>query len=403
MEKQMLDKIYLGADVGGSETKVFYINDGMENFFSENNYVLKHDGYINTEDYIIDEEDYSTKLDLDIKIKAEPRGKLRLDCVKIINEINNNRWLVGRLANAVSVNATQLPLGMKVRTYHYYINIITSIIMTMHELGLNKSEVKLGVLLPARQYFNLDKEMIKEILGGEIEVTNNLTGEKFEIKIIKDDIEVKPEAVVAFSSCFIKNGKITNLGRRFIDKFNLVIDIGENTTDIAGIKAGKPDPVTFHSFDYAGALLLQYIERELQRKLGYYPVMGELRQAISTGYVNQGAGRVWVGEEVSIANREFAEKLFNDFTQYYLLGKGITIQQIASFMFIGGGSVKIDKITSVGEHFIELVRGKSKYAETYSPSEIRKANIQGLADILRMFYKKDKKSNVRQLQGTSNL
>lgn len=383
-------KVYVGVDAGGSETKVFSIRGGLEKFDCEDNKILKHDGYINTGDYVIDEGDYKGQLDFSINIKAEPEGRFKLESLKIINMINNNRWLVGELAGAVSTNATSLPLGMKVRTHHYYINIISAIVKVMHEAGLQEADVKLGVLLPARQYFNLDKEMVGEVLGGEIEVENNLTGERFTIRVIKEDIMVKPEAVVAFSSCFIKDGKMTEIGKRYADRFNVVVDIGENTTDIAGIRGGKPDPVTFHSFDYAGALLMQYIEREVQRKVGYYLKEDELRQAVACGYIDQGAGRLWVGEEIAVANRGFAEKLYNDFTQYYLLGKGINLQQIASFMFIGGGSVKIDKVMSVGESFTELARESSRMVESYSPEDIRGANILGLANLLRMVRGKDR-------------
>ena len=41
--------------------------------------------------------------------------------MKIIDEINNTRWLLGTLANAVSTNATKLPLGMKMKQHHYYL------------------------------------------------------------------------------------------------------------------------------------------------------------------------------------------------------------------------------------------------------------------------------------------
>ena len=199
-----MEKIYFASDVGGSSTKTFGIIKGQEGFNVHNNYVLIHDGYVDTKDFIIDDTEYRTKLDLSIKMFSVPKGDFRLNCLKIIDEINNNRWLLGALSQAVSLNATKLPLGLKVKHTHFSLNIIGTLVSEMYEKGLKEADVVLGVLLPARQYFDLDKEMISEILGGEIEVLNNLTGDTFKINIIKDKIVVKPEAVVAFNSCFIK-------------------------------------------------------------------------------------------------------------------------------------------------------------------------------------------------------
>lgn len=386
-----MEKIFYGVDIGGSLTKNFMIYGDKEYDSESNNYLIKHDGYINTVDFIADEEDYSTKLDLTIKINSKPEGKYRIPCVKIIDEINNNRWLMGTLANSVTTNATKLPLGMKVKQPHYYLNIIGSLIKDMEHKGVKEANVTLGVLLPAKQYFNLEKEMVGQILEGEIQVLNNITGDRYKI-IIDDEIVIKAEAVVAFIASFIKDGKITELGQDLIKKFNIAIDVGENTTDIAGMRDGKPDPLTFDSFDYAGGLLLQYLEREISRDFdGYVPTLQALKSIISTGYINLGASKVWAGESISSANKEFATKLANDFTQKYLLNKGIKLQEIAAFMFLGGGCIEIDKITSVGEHFMNIIKEQSKYTISFSPEDIRLANINGLSDILRALYKEHKK------------
>jgi len=391
-----MTKLYLGTDVGGSLSKVFSITNGTEKFGDLNNYVWEHDGYTDTHDHMAEEDGFKAWLDLSIKIDNSPQGDYKTDCVKITSKINNTRWLLGTLATSVSANASKLPIGVKVKQYHFYLNIISAIVVNMEERNIFETDLDLGVLLPARQYFQRDKIMIQEVLGGKITVKNNLTCEVFTIRLNKEeDIMIKPEAVVAINSCFIENGKLTEFGKEFATKFNLVIDIGENTTDIAGVKGSKPESLSFHSFEYAGGLLIQYIEQELQRKLGYYPSREEVLQAITEGYVTQGAGKEWVGEEVSEANRQLAEKLFTDFTQIYLLTKNYRIQQIASFIFVGGGSIKIDKIKSVGEHFIDLVKEQSKNAVLFSPKNIRQANIKGLADLMRKKYKDDTDSALR--------
>lgn len=385
-----MTKLYLGTDVGGSLSKIFSISNGTEKFGDLNNYVWEHDGYINTQDHQAEDEGFKAWLDLSIRLENSPQGDYKAECLKITSKINNTRWLLGTLATSVSANANKLPIGVKVKQYHFYLNIIAAIVVNMEERRIYDTDLSLGVLLPARQYFQRDKVMIQEILGGKIVVKNNLTNKVFTIRLNKDeDIMVKPEAVVAINSCFIENGKLTDFGKEFATKFNLVIDIGENTTDIAGVRGSKPESLSFHSFEYAGGLLIQYIEQELQRKFGYYPSRDEVLEAISTGYVTQGAGKEWVGEEISEANRLLAEKLFTDFTQIYLLTKNYRIQQIASFIFVGGGSIKLDKIKSVGKHFIDLVKEQSKNAVLFSPKNIRQANIKGLADLMRKKYKDD--------------
>ena len=379
-----MEKLYAGLDIGGSETRVFALYNGSEVFKNENNLVLEYAGYNNTEDYLMDSEEFDDKLDLSIKIENSPKGDFKTEAIKITDKINNGRWILGSLARKISTNAVKLPLGQKVKHIQYYINVINGIINCMNEFGLKEVNLTLGLLLPARQYFDNDKDMINQILSGDITVVNNITKDTFVIHIKKENIIIKPETVVAFNECFIRDGKVTQLGQELSNKFNLAIDIGENTTDIAGIREGRPDPITFHSFDYAGGLLLQYLERELYHKLGYSPTRAELSEVVSTGYITQGLSREWVGEELSVANKEFANKLFNDFTQYYLLNKDIRIQQIAAFMFLGGGALKIDKVTSIGEYFIELAKEQSKNSVMYTPSDIRRANISGLANIIRV-------------------
>ena len=65
--------------------------------------------------------------------------------------------------------------------------------------------------------------------------------------------------------------------------------------------------------------------------------------------------------------------------------------QIASFMFVGGGSTKLDKVTSVGEHFMVFAKEQSRYTRYVMPDDIRLANIQGIADIMRLLYVKGTK------------
>lgn len=381
-----MDKIFHGVDIGGSTIKSFTIYNGVEKFDTKDNSVLKHDGYVNTSDYVADESDSSTKLDLSIKISNNPKGQYKLNVTKITEEINNSRWLLGSLAKSVSTNSTKVQLGRgKMKQHQYYLNIIGSLILDMTRNKVNNAEVTLGVLLPAKQFFDLEKEMITELLRSSIEVKNNLTGEIYNILIKEENIIIKPEAVVAFTSVFIgPDGKITEIGKKYAPKFNIVVDVGENTTDIAAIRQGKPDPLTFDSFDYAGSLLMQYFEREIYRKFdGYQPTAEELRNTYSKGTITLGVCEEWVGEEISQANEEFARRLFQDFTQMYLLGKDIKLPQIAAFMFIGGGSIKIDKVLSVGEHFMKLVKEECKYVSSFSPDEIRLANIHGLAEVIR--------------------
>ncbi len=394
-----MEKIYHGTDVGGSLTKVFAIRENEEVSGKLDNTCLRHDGYARTEDYIDEEDTFENKLDLSINISNKPSGEYKSIAMSITNDINGNRWLLGKLARSVSVNSETLYNGMKMKQTAYYLNIISSITCMMEKLGLEEANISLGTLLPPKQYFHLEKEIIAEVLAGKVTVYNNLTNQYFSFEIDKEDIIIKPESVIAFSTCFIsKEGKITDIGREYARKFNLVVDIGENTTDIAGIKEGKPEPITFTSFDYAGALLMQYLRKEIFRSTGgYEPTDNELKEAYGYGYLNLGANKEWVGEEISNANKEFAERLFRDFTQTYLLGKDIKMQQIAAIMFIGGGSIKIDKIKSIGEYFMDLVKRESRFTASYSPEDVRFASIKGLADILKRVKQKRDKVNGKAL------
>lgn len=388
MQKEGKKYLIMGVDIGGSSNKIYTKYDGASEFNEYPNTVIKHDGYIRIEDYINDDSKYQEKLDLTINIEAQPKSKYKEESSKIIEEINSNRWILGALSEAVSPSPEKLSYSTsKMKQKEYFLNIISALAIKMNKHDLSHWEVAIGCLLPPQNYFELEKEIIEDILVGRIHIRNNVTKESVEVKIRKDNLIVKPEAVVAFNSAFFSEGELTSLGKKYVDKFNIAIDIGQHTTDFAGIKEGKPLPVTFHTFKFAGGLLLQYLSKQIFRKYGgYIPTDKEIKRAYASGKLVLGNNAVDIQPEIEMANKEFAQKLFNEFNQYYLLNKDIHLQQIASFMFLGGGSIKTGEIKSVPEFFMDLVHETSEHTIHYSPDYIRFANINGLAEILKNRY-----------------
>lgn len=364
---------YLGIDVGASLTKTgLLLPDWKESLKDYSNKVWLHDGEARTSDYELDFKKPENTLDLTISFgESDERTDFDKEIKRITDSISNGRWILGKLAEDMSSNHQSLASDtLKVLQEEFYLNILGIIYSVSKERKLVSEELTVGVLVPPRDYFNAQKDVLFNILTREIKITNNTTGEKLTLNLTKEQIYVKPESVVSFVSCFMDDdNELTEAGEKFGHLLNISVDMGHSTTDLAMMEDFKPHKFSFKTLDVATAQLLNYLSEEIQRKEnGYIPPTKELTKAFSTGKLTMGAQVQWIGEELNVANKKFALELYSSIYNY-LRTHGYNFQQVASFMFNGGGSVEIPNVKSVRAYFMEEVNKVSKHTESFTPNE----------------------------------
>lgn len=364
---------YLGIDVGASLSKTGLIHEDWKEVLKDySNKVWAHDGEANTKDYDLDFSKPENVLDLSIKFGETEVGEFDKEVKRITDTISNQRWILGKLAEDMSSTHQSLASdSLKVVQEEFYLNILGVIYSTVLEHKLKKGDLNVGILVPPRDYFNDLKEVLFGILAREITITNNTTGEKVIINLKRDQITVKPESVVSFIACFVDDkNEVTEIGEKYGDLLNVSIDMGHSTTDLAMMEEWKPRKNSFKTLDTATTQLLGYLSEEIQRKYsGYIAPEKELVKAFHTGKLTTGATVQWIGEELTQANKRFALALYDEVFKY-LRSHNYNLQQVAAFMFSGGGSVEVKNVKSVRSYFMDEVQKVSKFTESFTPENL---------------------------------
>lgn len=363
-------KEVLGIDVGASLSKTGIIgSDWKEEYKDFSNKVWAHDGEANTGDYDLDLTKEENVLDLSIQFEEKKVDSFDREVQLIVQEIQNQRWILGSLAEDMSsTHQTLASDSLKVVQEEFYLNILGIIYSSIFDRGVNADEIVLGVMVPPRDYFNDLKEVLFGVLNRKITIKNNTTGKSVTIHLDRENIVVKPESVVSFIACFVDDeNQLTEAGETYGEHLNVSVDMGHSTTDLAIMDDFSPMKNSFKTLDVATSQLLSYFGEEIQRRFqGYTPPERELVRAFYTGKLTLGAQREWVGEELTQANRRFAVELYDSVFQY-LSSHGLRFQQVASFMFSGGGSVEVKNVKSVRDFFMEEVIKVSQFTESFTP------------------------------------
>lgn len=383
---------YLGIDVGASLSKTGIIHEKWNETFKDySNRIWAHDGIARTSDYDLDFSAVENTLDLSFKFGKDGvsiSDDADKETKRLIGVLESERWILGKLADSMSsIHQTLSSDELKVVQPEFYLNILGVIYSTVLEQKIKPGDLRVGVLVPPRDYFNELKDVIVGLLAREITITNNTTIDpttgnptKIVLNFKESDITIKPESVVSFVACFMDDqNEITEIGEKFGEKLNVSIDMGHSTTDLAIMEEWKPKKNSFSTFDKATSVLLTYLNTELQRKKtkGQPVSESELVKAFSTGKITDGAVDILVHEELTAANQRFAQLLYGEVFAY-LRSHNMTFNQVASFMFSGGGSVELKNVHSVRHFFMKEVRKVSENTQSFTPEEY--ISIEGHVD-----------------------
>lgn len=365
----------LGIDVGASLSKTGLIEKGWSISYKDfSNKIWAHDGESNPVDYELDMSKEENVLYLGIKFGEGDNGLFPKEVNKLINSIEHDRWVLGKLAEDMSsVHQTLASDTLKVLQEEFYLNILGIIYSSVVDKGIDSENLVLGVLVPPRDYFNDLKDVLFKVLSRDITIKNFITGKEITVKLKEENIVVKPESIVSFIASFVdEDSEFTDAGLRYGELLNVSVDMGHSTTDLAIMENFKPKKNSPKTLDVATSQLLLYLGEELQRKFeGYMPPEEELVNAFLTGKMRLGLREEWIGEELSMVNKRFALELYENVYKY-LTSHGLRLQQVAAFMFSGGGSVEVKNVKSVRSYFMDEVNKVSRYTESFTPEQYLK-------------------------------
>lgn len=159
-----------------------------------------------------------------------------------------------------------------------YINILYSIAIDCIKNGINDNDFKIGVCIPAAEYYDDNNDRINECkdnLAGDTSIYFPLLDRTIRFHIDKKNIGVVAEGVVAaykFRS-----------DRNFVLKNTVIIDVGYRSTDITILMQFKPVGASAASRPIGGINLEANIQSRLERD-NYFVNTSTIQKSLSTIY-----------------------------------------------------------------------------------------------------------------------
>lgn len=372
--------IYVGNDIGSTSTRTAVITDSRDFIRETSNYVVQYSPEHGDPSRKVSESaSFEETLFVDIKIETE-KPQIHPEIDAVVSRINNQKWLLGDIATNIATRPTQLSPGKRKSIQpHAYLNIISSTISWMKALGFNEVDTYFRTLLPPTEYQHAEFGPLipRTLEGAKIKVTNLLTNEVFKINVRGAD--ARPEGLAAVSSCMVdEHGNETELASSIETTLQILIDIGENTTDVVPILRGKPVTGKMATIGRGAKYTMSKLGALISDQYNFRPSMTDLRNAYNNGKLFIGNDNTDIQSLISTANKEFNMLLVDEMDINYLIQHNYDYHSINGFIFVGGGSIKSGPATiSVPDHYKAHVRSVVDGIPFHSPSDVRMANIQG--------------------------
>lgn len=167
-----------------------------------------------------------------------------------------------------------------------YINILYAIAADCVRRGLNDQNFKIGICIPAAEYYddqNNRVDDIKEGLAGDTAIYFPMSDKTIRFSIAKKDISVAAEGVVA---AFKYRGD-----RSFVLKNSVIVDVGYRSTDITIMLQFKPVGASAASRPIGGINLEAAIQSQLERD-NIFVSTDVIQKSLSTTYVIDADGEL---------------------------------------------------------------------------------------------------------------
>lgn len=178
-----------------------------------------------------------------------------------------------------------------------------------------------------------------------------------EIRIVEKGISVFGEGHSAFVGVLFKSATELRDGYDHLLQDNvLVIDIGAGTTDFLVISDGLVIEDTKFTTETGGNNISQSLRAAL-RKEGKSFTLPEMKRAVMTGKVRDGATELDVIENVTSAKRQVSYILINALQDFFDQ-TGFSPRSINYLLVVGGGSIKsnVEGIEPISTYLVEQMR-----------------------------------------------
>lgn len=188
----------------------------------------------------------------------------------------------------------------------------------MRNEDVESEPIKLGICIPAIEFFGNDADALKENLKGDYNVYFNLLGEEVKFTLKSENITVAAEGVCAIIPLITNAetvGKVKN-------SILAVIDAGHGSTDITIFSNGRPKGISARSFPIGGITLETRVSSSLERN-GYIASQTNVKEAIRTGMVSVGNHQESVGTLVAECKKILAKAIverLKEVVNYEMLG-----------------------------------------------------------------------------------
>lgn len=163
-----------------------------------------------------------------------------------------------------------------------YINILYSIAADCIRRGLNDQTFRIGICIPAAEYYDDVNDRVSDIkdgLAGDTAIYFPMLDKTVRFSVAKSDIAVTPEGVVA---AFKYKGD-----RRFVLNTSVVVDVGYRSTDITIMVKFRPVGASAASRPIGGINLESAIQSQLERD-NIFVSTDVVQAALTTNYILDG-------------------------------------------------------------------------------------------------------------------
>lgn len=334
-------------------------------------------------------DDITNNLDLVIEKTEGSKPVLTLKDSPI-SEVLQERYLIGYLAKQYSLlPITPQSTKPKVIQQTTYVNmfsaIIEQILLTPALQGASQDDiidVKLGILLPPREYMNQDaKGLFCDNIAGTYKFKLVSIQKTVTVHIAKENIIIGSECAAALGTfIFDTSGNIRQQAKKYLDGNVLAVDGGRSTTDVALINNGKPVVGSYFTIPFGGNTVVDFLNNFLSSDLLFNrPSDTELEYAVKTGFIKQGTKSIDVGQQLINAKREYVKSFVKELLSY-MTAHRYSPQSIQAILFIGGAFLPTEdkRIPSAGDYVMATYKQLSPYTEQINLEDPRYANLEGI-------------------------
>ena len=200
--------------------------------------------------------------------------------------------------------------GQKSEQEETFVNFIYATMMELVErlhTDVEDPEIKYGLCIPVSEAYSSKSDELKDALDGRYMVNIPILKKSISWSVHSDNINILPEGPAAMIPLF-DNDEYAEL---IENEMGIIIDAGYGSVDDTLIKDGETQGATATSDGFGGMTFENNVMSLLDRK-SYPASKGNVKTAITKGFVKKGTVNDPVGIIVKECKEKYADKLKSD-------------------------------------------------------------------------------------------